>query len=449
MRMARLTTSLLFLAPFCILAASSPAAMSRALSLDEAIRLGLSRNPALAAVRSEAEASTADARTAEALRWPRLTAEAGARRTDHQVMVFGDKLTAGEFTAGDFALDNLNNPDPVSHLSTALALEAPLYTSGRLRWGIESARDAAGMAQAGLHAAEVDLTARITEAYFAIALARAAVGMAETSLSDARGHESVAAARFEAGAALKSDHLRVQVFRLGRERDLDRRQADLAVATSRFARLLGLDPGEAPELTTPLEAPTGSIGSLDEWTARAMQGAGAIEVSRRAADAAESRARSARSALGPELSGFARYERNSSHLDAGQGSYLLGVGLRWAAFDRARAFRISSAEAHRVASVASSRAVEDSVLQEVEQAFHDAAVAERSLAVNREAQGAAEEARRISAERYEGGLLPLTDLLDVETELMNTRLSGISALYETVVGRVRLASAAGTLEVPR
>ena len=66
MRMARLTTSFLFFAPLCALAAALPAATTRALSLDEAIHLGLSRNPALAAIRLEAEASNADARTAEA-----------------------------------------------------------------------------------------------------------------------------------------------------------------------------------------------------------------------------------------------------------------------------------------------------------------------------------------------------------------------------------------------
>ena len=85
----------------------------------------------------------------------------------------------------------------------------------------------------------------------------------------------------------------------------------------------------------------------------------------------------------------------------------------------------------------------DAVLLEVEQSFRDAVVASGSLAVALEAASAAEEARRITAERYEGGLLPISDLLDVETELMRARLLEISARYDAVVGRARLERAAG------
>jgi outer membrane protein TolC len=85
----------------------------------------------------------------------------------------------------------------------------------------------------------------------------------------------------------------------------------------------------------------------------------------------------------------------------------------------------------------------------VEQAYRDAEVAGRSLATARQAIAAAEEARRISADRYASGLLPLTDLLDAETGLVEARLAEIAARHDTIVGRVRLQRAAGRLEVPR
>jgi len=87
--------------------------------------------------------------------------------------------------------------------------------------------------------------------------------------------------------------------------------------------------------------------------------------------------------------------------------------------------------------------VQDAVLLEVEQAYRDALVAEKGLAVAREAVSAAEEARRITAERYLAGLLPITDLLDVETELTRARMEELSARYDAVVGRARLERAAG------
>ncbi len=48
MRMARFTTSFLFFAPLCALAAASPGATTRALSLDEAMAATMKRTKALA-----------------------------------------------------------------------------------------------------------------------------------------------------------------------------------------------------------------------------------------------------------------------------------------------------------------------------------------------------------------------------------------------------------------
>jgi outer membrane protein len=419
------------------------------LSLDEAIRIGLKHNPDLAAARADTEAAGAVAREAEAGRWPRLATEAGWRRTDNQVIAFGDKLTAAEFTAADFALDSLNHPDPVSHALAAVSLQIPLFTSGRIVAGIAAARGGAAASRAQQRAAEADLVTSITEAYFGVALAGAAVGVAETALDNARSHETSAAARHQAGSALKSDLLRAQVARLERERDLQRRRADLEIARSRLGRVLG-DPAEGlRELVTPLQSPGDDLGEPERWLDAAVGSRPEVEAARRGAEAAAAAARQARAERGPEAFGTARYERNASAFDGGEGSFLLGIGVRWSAFDRGRSARIDAAEARATSAAARRRAAEDGVRFEAEAAYRDALVADRSLDSARQGASAAEEARRITKERYDAGLLPLTDLLDTETALVRARLAALAALYESVVGRVRLQRTAGLLEVPR
>lgn len=422
---------------------------SGTLTLAEAIRLGLERNPGLAAARADAAAAGAGARQAEAGRWPRAYAEAGWRRTDNQVLVFGDTLTAGEFTAADFALDRLNQPDAQSHGSAALGLELPLFTSGRIGSGIDAAREEDRAATARLRAAEAGLVAAVTEAYLGVFLARAAVGVASAALDDARAHEASAAARHEAGAALQSDLLRARVARLERERDLVRRRADTDVALSRLRAAIGLAPGEAVEPTEAPVEPEADPAPLDDWIGRAVRSRPEIEAARRDALAARAAARSARSSLGPEAVAAARYERNAAGLDGSEGSFLVGIGIRWSAFDRGRAARIEAGEARARAAEHRARSVADGVALEVEIAWSDALVAARNLRAAREAAAAADEARRIGAERYAAGLLPLTDLLDMETALVRARLAERAALHDAVVGRVRLKRSAGVLEAPR
>jgi outer membrane protein TolC len=419
------------------------------LTLSEALERALARNPTLASLRAEAAAAGAVAEQAESARWPRVLLDAGARYTDQPVMAFGDKLTAGTFTAGDFALDRLNDPDPIGHLTVGVSVEAPLLTSGRIASTLAASRSGAAAAGARLRAAESDLALSVIESYHAVSLAHAALDVATSALADARGHEAAAAARVDAGSALRSDLLRAQVLRLRRERDLDRRGADLEIARARLRSLMR-DTGDAPaDPAEPLDSPPEPSGSLMEWSERALRDRPEIAAAREGAVAAEAGERAVQAALRPEMSGLARYARDLESLDEDQGSYLLGVSLRWSVFERGRAPRLDEAAMRRASADADAAVVEDAIRLEVERAYLDAGVAFRSLHAASEAVGAAEAARRITAERYSAGLLPLTDLLDVEAQLEAARQGDLEAVYESIVTQARLARAAGALEVPR
>jgi outer membrane protein TolC len=433
--------------------AGSPAdaqSASTPLTLQEAIRTGLARNPVVAAGRAEADASEADLNSARAARWPILFAEAGWHRTNNPVLAFGDKLTSAEFTPADFAIDSLNHPDPTNHLVAALGVNVPLFTSGRMRAEVEAADETSLATRAHVRAAESDLVLRITEVFYAVSLASAGLRVAEGSLESATSHERVAEVRFENGAVLKSDVLRARAHRLARQCDVERRRAEVEHAKERLRTLMGLTEAEPVQIApVELPAPSEGPGDLREWLDGVAPARPEIEAARRASLAAEAGSRSERAALGPELAGTARYDRDASALGSGEGSYFAGLNIRWTAFDRGRTARMEAARSRTVAAASRTRAVESQARLEVQQAYRDLEVADRTLAALGEAVAAAEEARRISADRYASGLLPLTDLLDAETDLLYARSAEISGRYEAVVGRARLQRATGRLEVPR
>jgi outer membrane protein TolC len=417
-----------------------------ALSLPEALKAAEARHPALLAARADALAGEADADAARAAGRPRLVAEGGAHVTDNQVLAFSDKLTAGTFSAEDFLLDRLNNPDPIDHATASVTVELPLYTSGRITAQREAmaARAASGKAQQEASATAVRLL--VVQAYHGVHVARAARDVAVSALADARGHEAVAGARVEAGAALRSDLLRAQVERLSRQQELARREADLGLAFARLRRLVG-DEGDHPiDLTTPLEAPAAPPGPLEAWLEEA-ESRPDLRALREEAEAAGRAAAAERSRRGPEVTGMARYEGHAEGLDAGRGNYLAGVSLRWTLFDpsvrphiAAAAFRETAARARLDDALAEARL-------EIRAAHADALVADEALHAAREAVVAAQTARRITADRYEEGMLPITDLLDVESALVRARLEEAQSLYEVVVSRARLARASGRPEM--
>jgi outer membrane protein TolC len=424
-------------------------AVAPRLSLDEAIRIGLAENPDLAALRADAGASEAGRRVAEAGRWPGIYTSAGLRRSNNQVVVFSDKLTAGDFTAADFDLDTLNHPDAISHGLLAVGVEVPIDVAGRVSAEVDAARDAEAAAGSSLRAAQLDLVARIAEAYDAVGLADAAARVAEEALDNARRSEAVAAARADSGAALKSEALRARAARLDRERDLDRRSADAALARSWLGVLMGRGSGAVAGVLDPVEAAPEDLGPLESWTAGAAAARADVDAARRGADAAGSAAAQARAARGPEMGATARYELNASALDSGEGSYLFGLSVRWGAWDGSRGPRIAEAESRATAASARIRALENNVGLEVERAWRDAQVADHAVSATHEGAAATEEARRISVERYTAGLLPLTDLLVTEDAAVAARLGELSARHAVFVARLRLKQAAGRLLVPR
>jgi outer membrane protein TolC len=73
--------------------------------------------------------------------------------------------------------------------------------------------------------------------------------------------------------------------------------------------------------------------------------------------------------------------------------------------------------------------------------------AEQRIESARAAEAEAEESLRISQNRYEAGLNTVTDLLRVETALLDTRTRYLAAVHDQRISAAMLELAAGTLTV--
>ena len=426
-----------------------------ALTLQEAIAEALRQSPLVAAADADARAAGSDRDAARGARLPRVGLEAGLHRTDNQVAAFGDKLLAGQFTAADFAIDQLNHPDPVNHAGAALVIEAPLYTAGRLSHRVEAGEAEAGAAAARQRGAEADLVLAVTTAYQNLVAAGARVEIARQALTSAEGQERLAEAQAGAGAALRSDRLRAQVQRLARAMELEAQQSARSLARTRLALLLGRRQADAESVAvaaSDIEAPPDIQGEGDDlasWLERSRAGRPEIEEARYAEGAASARAAAADADHRPEVAGTARYERNALGFEDGTGAYFAGVTIRWSALDAGRGARLEAERWRAAASRARRSAVEDQVALDVEESWRAGRLASIRAALAREAVGSAEEARRIVAERYAAGLQPLTDLLDVEEALLQARLADVGARLDASLARARLARTAGGEETKR
>ena len=143
----RLWTSTI-VAIILITARASSAGMASAseLGLVEAVRTALEKHPALRVAEYQAAAAASGVDQARAGFLPRVDFSEGFMRSDNPVYAFGSLLNQGRFTSADFAVDRLNNPDPINNWRTNLSGNVPLFLGGRTFLGYQQAqlgRDAA------------------------------------------------------------------------------------------------------------------------------------------------------------------------------------------------------------------------------------------------------------------------------------------------------------------
>jgi len=413
------------------------------LTLGEALAMAEKANPELLAAAARVEAQVARAESARRLLWPRLGLSLGWSRMDLPAGVFANTLNSGEFTAGDFDVARLNDPDAQSHLGTTLALEMPIDAFGKVRRMAEGQAALGDAAAASTRDATQETRLRVVESYRRSELAGRALEVTERALAVAQAREAEIEARVDTGAALKADLLRARARRRTREADLAERRSQHQIALAGLARLLGAPagtsyvPSEAPPAVTPLE------GDEEAWVARALGQRPLLVSARRRADAASSLAKAEKSAYWPELGVFGQLYDNRLQVSDGSQAWAVGVGLRWTPFDASRGKREAAALAEERAAGQDTRAATDQVRLEVAMAYRRGVSARERHAA---AAGGAEEGRealRVVQERRQAGMATLTDELETEAEALSAALEEIAAAADVAIADAALRRAAG------
>ena len=414
-------------------------------TLAQALELVDRQSPDLAAVRERAAAQAAQAEATGRAAWPRLSLSLDGFSTDNPARVFASKLNRGEFGEADFAVDRLNDPGSLSHLTTALSLEVPVDVFGRVkeRAASQDALARAATAQ-GLEAAQQSRL-QAAEAYQRAVLAREALGVTRAALAGARAREADLGARVQEGAALSADLLRARARRRQREADLADRQGDLAIALASLARILGAPDGTRYEPVEATAAPGPLEGTLEEWQARALAARGSLTGARERLAGTERARRTEEHSILPDLALYGQLQDDRSFSGASGQSYAVGFSVRWNGFDPTRGKRVAAAASQERAAALEERAAAEQARLEVEIAWQRASSARARHAA---AAGGAEEGRealRVVQERRKAGMATLTDELETEAASLAAQLEELKAAADAAVADAALKRAAGEL----
>jgi len=418
-----------------------------ALSLQQAVQIALSENPALAAARSQVEIAEQRVVQGRSGFLPRLNVSEGLQRTNNPTQVFSNKLNQENFTASDFAINRLNEPNAINDFATNLTATWPLYDGGRSWHGWQQAKIGKDASAYALEKNRQQAIARTTAAYAGVLLTSENLTVVGGALKTAGANLSVASNRYSSGMAVKSELLQAQARQSDLEQQKIMAESQIEVARSILNAAMGVPDQLRFELTDRLES-SGSIeGTLESWLSISQDRRLELkELSAREAMAKEE-VEKARAAYLPSLDLVGNYQIHTEDFDGSGDSYTVGAVVSLNIFSGLEtSSKVSEAQAALRQTQALRRQMQSQVALEVRQTYAQAISAFQRIGVTRQTVMQAEESLRIVTNRYATGLLTIVDLLTAETTLQQARTTYAQALHDYLVGKTNLRLAAGALD---
>lgn len=413
------------------------------LSLNEAIRLAVKSNRQLQASREGTEAALSGVAQARGAFFPRLDVIEGFTYSDKPTLVFSNLLDQASFKQDNFAVNSLNHPTPLTNLSSQIRLEQPLYTGGRLSSMLGQAKATAEASRQITQRTEQEVVAGAVEAYYQVLLAEGNLRVVQKALESGRAQLERAQDLLDKGLAVRADYLRTQVLLGSLEREQMEAENLLTINHSRLRQVLGVDAGEL-QLTDPVQDDNAPVDDLSALKARAKRQRPDLKAAMKDVERSQESIRAARSAYYPSLGFVTQFEGNTRSFSSSAENFAVFLNARWNLFNGfVTQEKIVEEEAlHKRAQLLHEDLLQGADL-EVEKAYLGLITSRRQVAVARQNVAQAQEALRMTADRYTAGLARNVDVLDGETALKKAQQDLLLAQVSSQIFRARLKLATG------
>jgi|SRR5579872_136075 len=451
-RLAALWVSILIILVLAVsctstLFAQTPQA-APALTIAEAVKIALEKNPQRKAALADTKVASADVREARSSLLPRIAFSQTATRGNDPVYVFGSRLRQQRFTAADFALNALNTPTPFGNFATRFGGSWILFDSFASWRAVNRAQRAQDASVHQLARTEQELVFRIVESYYGILLAKKHLELSEQALKTTQAILDRSKDRFDSGVAVESDYLSAQVRMAARKQELIRTQNDLALARAQLNTAMGVPTQNEFEPDEAFAEKVFPITSLEEAEKSAVEMRPDLKRIRSEETAQQQSVSIAKSSFGPRLNAFADWEADNPTFLAGGGgnNWLAGIELQFDLFEGGAKKAQLSRERAMQDKVTSVREMATAAVRlEVRRAYYDADAARQQIEVTRAAIAEAQESLRINQNRYDSGLSTISDLLAAEEAARRSQTDYWEAIYRYRTGYANLELASGTL----
>ncbi len=205
-----------------------------------------------------------------------------------------------------------------------------------------------------------------------------------------------------------------------------------------------LSPGQQPADTLKEQALPSA--ALEETEARALKQRPDLQAIDSQVNAEQNGVKAAKAAFGPRLDVFGSWQAdNPAMFTGGNNNWMTGAGLRIDLFANEKRAQLSMQKAALSKVEAARQSAEDNVRMDVRRAYFENDAARQMLEVARASVAQADESLRITRDRYETGLVTITDLLRTEDSARGSKVNYWNSVYRYAISYAALQLASGDL----
>jgi outer membrane protein TolC len=320
----------------------------------------------------------------------------------------------------------------------------PLYTSGRIRHGIDAADAQLQASRTREMAKSQDLKLMVAEAFVGVLRATRGLEVARSHVASLQAHARDVQNLYEQGMVSRNDLLSAQVALADAEQEAIKAKNALDLARSAYNRLLGRPLHQ--QVTLDDLQPEAFGESLEVLTGRALSQRHELIALQAQIRALRQQARTIHAETGPQvaLSGGYGYQENRYQVHEGQWS--VNLGMQWKLFDGGVVRHKASATERKAAALQEQYdELKTQLALQVRQYWLDVQETRKRIRVTEKAISQAEENLKVNRDRYENGLSTNTEVLDAETLRTRSQFNHANAIYDAVLATLRLKRAVGDL----
>lgn len=415
-------------------------------TLRQAVDHALANNPDLQIAIERISHAEAQLGIALSAFYPQVTARASYEHSNNPAQVFSMILSQRDFNAN--SVQDINNPGYRQNFRPEIVGKLSLFRGGQDYHHSKAAElgiDAAEFERSSVHNALIEA---VTISYYTYLAALEAQKVAQDSIVAITSELNQTKLRYEAGTALKSDVLSLEV-KLAETQDAEIRAANsIELSKTSIANLLGLPSNQAFTILSPSSILTKPklTDSFSNLLALALLERPEIKAAAKQVQIREHQLKIEQGAYLPKADAFVSYGQNSQHpgFSGQRDNVTVGVAVEMNLFSGFNTKQRISAAERKLAEVRETeRKTRLAIEQEVKIAFLKLEEALARLRVTEASVRAADEALRLVNEERRAGMVTVTRYIESEVAKNKAQSNSIAAHYDALNAETALKKAIG------